>query len=196
LLDEQDPLDDQDKWEDEDEQHEHEHPVFSRPPFPLSCPPSPLSRPPSPLSRPPPPIAQPSNPMPPCSRSPSPLSEPPPSPSPSMETTQPGLSYKHRQAAGKKARRTRARVANAKSARFGGAPKAKHSQDHRQHSPHRTSFNATHLPSSGTGWTGPRAWYRTRFFEQMSTFSRLTGECTCLIFLIFQLMAVAGKSPG
>ncbi|KAJ6575824.1 hypothetical protein B0H10DRAFT_2103931 [Mycena sp. CBHHK59/15] len=59
-------------------------------------------------------------------------------------------------------RRQHARTAQAQAARFGPPPKDKHSQSYRQQQSHQTSFTAHHLPSSGTGWTDPRASKRRR----------------------------------
>ncbi|KAJ7862889.1 hypothetical protein B0H14DRAFT_3444375 [Mycena olivaceomarginata] len=134
----------EDEWEDED-------PVLSRPPTPISRPLTPL-----PLT---------------WSRSPSPLSDLPPSPSGSRSPSPlpPGLPpavsrRKERQAQGKKARRQRHRVAQAKDAGFGPVPKPCHSQDYRQEEAHRTTCHAARdLPSSATGnWTGPRASKKAR----------------------------------
>jgi hypothetical protein len=126
----------------EDQDWEDEEPVLSRPP-------TPLSRPVTPLSRAETPTASSSGSA---SRSSSPLSDPPTLPAPPVPPTASKPTHKLRAAKGKKARRQHARVAKAQAARFGPIPQLKHSQDHREHSPLRTSFQATDLPCDG--WTG------------------------------------------
>ncbi|KAJ7308736.1 hypothetical protein DFH08DRAFT_823764 [Mycena albidolilacea] len=157
-----------DGWEDED-------PVPSHPPTPISHPLTPL------------PLA--------CARSPSPLSDLPPSPSwsrlpspssdslpslPPTASSPPNVPSpfdappatvscrKERQATGKKVRRQRGRVAQAKAAGFGPVPKPRHSQDYRQEEAHQARCHAARdLPSSATGnWTGPRLSKKARLTRQ------------------------------
>ncbi|KAF7349658.1 hypothetical protein MSAN_01692300 [Mycena sanguinolenta] len=127
----------------EHEEWEDEAPVLSRTPSPFSRPLTPLS-PLTPL---------PSD----FSRSPSPMSDVTPSADiPMAPVLVPA--YKRRQAAGKKSRRSRNRVAKAQASVFGRAPQLRHIQRHkdRAHSPHSTTTDAANLSSSSHGsWIGP-----------------------------------------
>jgi hypothetical protein len=151
-----------DEGADRDDDWEDEKPV-------LSCAPTPLSRPLTPLSR-----AETPTPSSPgsTSRSSSPLMEPPPTPLASAASVP---SHKRRAAKGKKARRQRARVARAQAARFGPIPQVKHSQDHREHSPLQTSFQAADLACDG--WTGPHPSKKARITRpQVHTPDELLAE--------------------
>ncbi|KAF8178863.1 hypothetical protein K438DRAFT_1680740 [Mycena galopus ATCC 62051] len=167
-------LEDEDAWEDD-------VPVTSRPITPLSRPLSPLTplpsrspsppspselcfsslpaRSPSPLSdpppSPPPPIGLPFGSLP--ARSPSPLSDPPPSPPPKISAR------KRHQKAGKKTRRSRARVSRAQATAFGPLPQARHSQSYREDASHIASASAADLSSSSGGnWIGSRPVKKSR----------------------------------
>ncbi|KAJ7813717.1 hypothetical protein B0H14DRAFT_3477601 [Mycena olivaceomarginata] len=156
-----------DGWEDED-------PVLSRSPTPISRPLTPLpltwSRSPSPLSDlPPSPSWSSSNSppsLPPTASSPPNICSPVDAPAPTISRR------KERQATGKKARRQRHWVAQAKAAGFGPAPKLRHSQDYRQEEAYRTTCHAARdFPSSATGnWTGPRASKKARLTRQQARF--------------------------
>ncbi|KAK7063966.1 hypothetical protein R3P38DRAFT_3301598 [Favolaschia claudopus] len=116
-------------FEDPDEEWEDEEPVLSRPPTPFSRAPSPLT---------------------PLTRSPSPSIDS----APMVSASVPG--YKHRQSRGHKARRQKKRAAEAPA--FGPLPQKRHSQGYREERPHKTTFRAINIRSSGNGgWNGPRA---------------------------------------